>query len=121
MDKLDLNSEENSCVIKYLSNQQIEFRDDVEVDQTMKKMYKDCPLKLSLCYENYCEKGFPDFTNYTPGYKGTLDHILYSDGLATISLGKIPSKEDFKHISGIPNRDYPSDHLPLIAELAFID
>lgn len=68
--------------------------------------------------EDY-EKGFPDFSNYTEGFKGFLDHILVKKGdFEIFGLKRLPSFEDIKGVTkGLPYDEFPSDHLPIGVEL----
>jgi CCR4-NOT transcription complex subunit 6 len=59
------------------------------------------------------------YTNYTADFKGIIDYIFYStDGLAPVKvLGPIPD-DVMDTFDGCPNPHFPSDHLPLFAEMA---
>ena len=60
-----------------------------------------------------------DFTNYTPGFRGVIDHIFYStNALETICLLGGVDKEYMKRVPGFPNYHFPSDHLSLMAEFS---
>lgn len=113
----DLNSMPESYVINYLTNKKLDFG-NTAIDKKMESIYKPNELNLKSSYEDYCAEGYPEFTNYTRGFKEVLDYIFYSEGLETISLGKVPNSQDFKGVIGIPNQFYPSDHLPLITYFA---
>lgn len=80
-------------------------------------------FKLKSCYsEEQLEK--LKYTNYTFEFKGVLDHILHSrDNLRTLGvLGGINEEWMIKNkVIGCPNVHYPSDHLPLLAELELIN
>jgi hypothetical protein len=71
-------------------------------------------LRLKSCYN-----GELPYTNYTADFKGIIDYIFYSvDGLAPIRiLGPVPD-DVMQTFDGCPNPHFPSDHLPLFAELA---
>ncbi|KAG2178773.1 hypothetical protein INT43_001619 [Umbelopsis isabellina] len=58
------------------------------------------------------------FTNYTPTYKGVLDYIFPSTNSFSISgvMGPI-DKEYMNRQVGFPNPHFPSDHIPIMAEL----
>lgn len=60
----------------------------------------------------------PSFTNFTPGFTGTLDYIFFSpsDSIRPISFLELPESEWPEVIGGLPNFNYPSDHLPIGAE-----
>lgn len=116
----DLNSIPGSNVINFMSNKPLDFEKTTENDAEIQNMYEPSQLKMRSSYEEYSPEGFPDFTNYTPRYLRTIDHIFCSEGILTVSLGKVPSTQDFQGLIGIPNEYFPSDHLPLIAEFAII-
>jgi CCR4-NOT transcription complex subunit 6 len=71
-------------------------------------------LKLRSVYN-----GELPYTNYTADFKGIIDYIFYStDGLAPVKvLGPIPD-DVMDTFDGCPNPHFPSDHLPLFAEMA---
>lgn len=72
-------------------------------------------FKLTNCYENYWEEGFPEFTNFTKGFKETIDYMFYGKGFKIIERKKIPTLNQLKNfcVESIPNETYPSDHFPL--------
>ncbi|XP_065209811.1 2',5'-phosphodiesterase 12 [Planococcus citri] len=87
--------------------------------------YENCSendLKLSLhnpiSFESAC--GTPEFTNYTRLFAGCLDYIFYQKDLLTVEqVIPFPAKEDvMKHV-GIPSVVFPSDHIALVADLAW--
>lgn len=67
--------------------------------------------------------GEPEYTNYTPGFTGTLDYIFLSDGssIKPTSLLCLPrgDSEDVK--GGLPNFQHPSDHLPIGADFLVVN
>jgi CCR4-NOT transcription complex subunit 6 len=72
------------------------------------------PFTLKSAYSSLGEL---EFTNYTPGFVGTLDYIWYSTSALTVTgvLGEI-DPEYVKRVPGFPNLHYPSDHIMLQAE-----
>lgn len=77
-------------------------------------------MKFRSSYSKYRKKNqrtmHPSFTNYTANFKGVLDYILYN-GRSDLRLKKIlklPKKKEL-HV-GLPNKIWPSDHLPIISE-----
>eukprot|EP00419_Tripos_fusus_P012655 CAMPEP_0172666488 /NCGR_PEP_ID=MMETSP1074-20121228/7826_1 /TAXON_ID=2916 /ORGANISM="Ceratium fusus, Strain PA161109" /LENGTH=624 /DNA_ID=CAMNT_0013482865 /DNA_START=17 /DNA_END=1891 /DNA_ORIENTATION=+ len=59
------------------------------------------------------------FTNYVHGYKGILDWILTAGSFRVVrSLGDV-TEEDLLPRGGLPNIQYPSDHLSVAADLVF--
>jgi mRNA deadenylase, exonuclease subunit and related nucleases len=61
------------------------------------------------------ERKFPKYTNYNRNFKDVLDHILYTKkAVIPKKLLKIPDEKEIG-TSAVPNRRYPSDHLPIMA------
>jgi CCR4-NOT transcription complex subunit 6 len=80
----------------------------------------DHPFSLRSAYTNLDKT--PDalpFTNYTPSFRGVIDHIWYSTNALenTSLLGKV-DPEYMRTVPGFPNYHFPSDHLSLMAEFA---
>ena len=75
-------------------------------------------LPIPLCSVYASTRGEPPFTNYTPGFTGTLDYILFcpSDHIKPISFLELPASDAADIVGGLPNYSYPSDHLPIGAE-----
>ncbi|KAI5185300.1 CCR4-NOT transcription complex subunit 6 [Nematocida homosporus] len=85
---------------------------------------------LGLAYEPYSSQGYSHqlglqdsysfvnmgFTNFTPGFIGTIDYIWHNDRLQPVcSLGPI-DEEYLSKIVGLPTPHYPSDHLMLVTQ-----
>jgi len=80
----------------------------------------DHPFSLRSAYTNLDKT--PDalpFTNYTPGFRGVIDHIWYSTNALenTSLLGRV-DPEYMQTVPGFPNYHFPSDHLSRMAEFA---
>lgn len=67
--------------------------------------------------QDFC--GEPKFTNYTVAFKGTLDYMFLEQnaGVVIKSLLMPPSEEYLK--PSLPNKNFGSDHLCLVADLEF--
>ncbi|KAG7024715.1 Carbon catabolite repressor protein 4-like 4 [Cucurbita argyrosperma subsp. argyrosperma] len=78
---------------------------------------EELPLPLSSVYATTLGRE-PSFTNFTPGFTGTLDYIFFSpsDSIRPISFLELPESECPEVIGGLPNFSYPSDHLPIGAD-----
>ncbi|KAF1810626.1 glucose-repressible alcohol dehydrogenase transcriptional effector [Eremomyces bilateralis CBS 781.70] len=74
------------------------------------------PLTLKSAYGAVGEL---PFTNYTPDYQGVLDYIWYSSNTVRVKglLGEV-DREYLRKVPGFPDWNFPSDHLPLVAEFA---
>jgi CCR4-NOT transcription complex subunit 6 len=76
----------------------------------------EVPLKLRSLYA--ANGGEPEYTNYTPGFTGTLDYIFLLDGSSVkpTSLLCLPRADSADVEGGLPNFHHPSDHLPIGAD-----
>lgn len=54
----------------------------------------------------------PGATNWTVDFKECIDFI-FTRNISARSVGGLPS---LNHVASLPNKDWPSDHLPLVAE-----
>ncbi|XP_020236213.1 carbon catabolite repressor protein 4 homolog 4 isoform X1 [Cajanus cajan] len=86
----------------------------------MPNCLEESPIPLCSVYAS--TRGEPPFTNYTPGFTGTLDYILFSptDRIKLISFLELPDSDTADIVGGLPNFSYPSDHLPIGAEFEII-
>jgi RNA exonuclease NGL2 len=96
------------------------------VDQLVKK-YQKC--QWTSIYSNYGKIdqdvnqqglfGEPKFSNYCSQFKGLLDY-MFIDSSVTTSIKRIlmPPKEEFMKPS-LPNRNFGSDHLCLVADIEY--
>jgi CCR4-NOT transcription complex subunit 6 len=120
----DLNSTADSSVYELFS------KGSVKPDHKELGTYKygnftkngmEHPFQLRSAYTNLDKT--PDaleFTNYTPGFRGVIDHIWYStNALENTSLLGPVDPEYMKTVPGFPNYHFPSDHLSLMAEFQF--
>ena len=59
----------------------------------------------------------PPHTNYTVGFKGTLDYIFYNEDVLTLlQLLEIPKESQLSKNKAIPSLMFPSDHVRIEAE-----
>lgn len=78
-------------------------------------------VHIPLCSAYASTRGEPHFTNYTPGFTGTLDYILFSpENIKPVSYLELPEPEASDIQGGLPNYYHPSDHLPIGAEFEII-
>lgn len=62
--------------------------------------------------------GYPEYTNFTSGFKGCLDYIFYdTETLEVEEIVPFPTDEQVKQHTALPNIVFPSDHLALISTL----
>jgi len=60
----------------------------------------------------------PEYSNLTPDFEGCLDYIWFSKKqLVVQEVVEIPDREFVG--KGIPNKCFPSDHVPLVAKFSF--
>ncbi|KAG5493956.1 hypothetical protein JKF63_01788 [Porcisia hertigi] len=60
------------------------------------------------------------WTNFTLTFREVIDYILFSeDSLEVLRTVPIPPEADLTENFALPNKRYPSDHIALIADLAF--
>lgn len=63
--------------------------------------------------------GEPQVTSYHRAFQGTVDYIWRSEGLQSVRvLAPIP-KQAMEWTPGFPTKRWGSDHVALVAELAF--
>lgn len=79
-------------------------------------------LELTSCYKNALGSE-PPFTNWTEGFKDTIDYIFVSKPFEVCGVLHLPSASEMgPEPNSLPRansegKGYPSDHLPLMAEL----
>ena len=64
----------------------------------------------------------PKFTNYTVDFQGAIDYMFYTgDSLVTSAVLELPDPSDIlrRNISALPNAEWSSDHIALMAEFRF--
>ncbi|KAK1403011.1 carbon catabolite repressor protein 4-like [Heracleum sosnowskyi] len=81
---------------------------------------EDLPISLNSVYASL--RGEPQFTNYTPGFTGTLDYIFFSpsESIKPISYLDLPEADSSDIKGGLPNYNHPSDHLPIGADFVIV-
>ena len=76
-------------------------------------------LRHPLALVSAC--GYPEFTNYVGGFAGSLDYIWCdSSALASVASMPMPPLESVTAETALPNSEFPSDHLPMVADLRFV-
>ncbi|KAJ7380399.1 mitochondrial mRNA catabolic process [Desmophyllum pertusum] len=75
-------------------------------------------LSISHDLNLFSACGFPPFTNYTGGFKGTLDYIFADKKYLEVeSVVPLPSEEDLSPHLALPSVVMPSDHLALVCDV----
>lgn len=76
-------------------------------------------LRHPLALVSAC--GYPEFTNYVGGFAGSLDYVWCdSSALASVASMPMPPLESVTAETALPNSEFPSDHLPMVADLRFV-
>jgi CCR4-NOT transcription complex subunit 6 len=121
----DFNSLVNSSVYELLSTGQVEVGEDVFGPQANPQNILPQShqlihhLNLISAYSAIAE---PKYTNYTGHFIGVLDYIFYTRNLLRCSSCLDVDDEMLLHKqTALPNQQYPSDHLPLVAEMEFLE
>lgn len=64
--------------------------------------------------------GEPKFTNYTSQFQGTLDYMFIDKDDHSIAVKRILMLPEEEHLKpSLPNKNFGSDHLCLVADLDF--
>lgn len=113
----DFNSNPRTGVVELITTGKVDAShrdwtlcDDKEEHCTTLSLHHDFSL-FSAC-------GFPPFTNYTGGFKGTLDYIFADKRhLEIASVIPLPNEEELSSHLALPSVVMPSDHLALVCDL----
>lgn len=116
----DFNSEPDSGVYEFLSTGHVEknhgdFMDHVYGDYAVKGASHGFKLKSAYSHVNELP-----FTNFTPGFTGTIDYVWYT--APSLGVQGLLGDLDPDYLSttvGFPNCHFPSDHIPLMSVLKF--
>lgn len=115
----DFNSRPNSSVYHFLKNDKIDTSDP-DISKYLVERTKKFILNPVEIPNNVFEKIIQQdklFTCYTEHLFGIFDYIWFND--SDFQLLKFLSgvdKEYLSQIKGLPNEEFPSDHIPLVAE-----
>lgn len=75
-------------------------------------------LSINHDWHLFSACGFPAFTNYTGGFKGTLDYIFGDKRYLEVeSVVPLPSEDDLSSHLALPSVVMPSDHLALVCDV----
>ncbi|CAK9436149.1 uncharacterized protein LODBEIA_P07070 [Lodderomyces beijingensis] len=79
------------------------------------------PIPLKSAYEKLLAANQLRFTSFAPSFADVLDHIFVSDDIEVHSIlgGVDESYISSLPVKGFPNEQFPSDHIPIIAELSY--
>lgn len=113
----DLNSSNDSLVLKFLRGEQI-----ADIDMDLKN-----PMHKYLNHSFYDDIKVPLFDNtcYSCKTKGIFDYIWFHErdfNLKKVLSGvEVKNELDFRKEIGLPNKKHPSDHIPIFVELEIIE
>ena len=122
----DFNSTPDSITYRSILTGKCDNKFNFEIGRTgeypLKPLFKIpsrfSKYKMTSVYKKILKRE-PKYTNYTKGFKDCLDYIFINNKLNVISiLEEIPISH-YKKYDGFPNKDNPSDHIPLMAEIKF--
>ena len=80
------------------------------------------PLRLrSAC-------GDPEWTNFVGGFRGALDYVwcdtssdtAFGAAMVPVAHAPMPPLEAVTRQTALPNDEFPSDHLPMVADVRFV-
>jgi CCR4-NOT transcription complex subunit 6 len=114
----DFNSVPDSGVYEFLSRGEV-GKDHADFMSHVYGTYTSEGLSHRLALKSaYSHVGELDFTNLTPGFSGTIDYIFYTTASVACQglLGGV-DQEFVNRTVGFPSAHFPSDHIPLLAEL----
>lgn len=114
----DFNSTPEFGVYRLMTTQLIDF-EDVDWSSKVDECVKGINFNHNLELDSAC--GCPPYTNFTAGFYGCLDYIFYqSDKLTVKQVIPMPTHEEVTQHVALPSITFPSDHIPLIADLQFV-
>ncbi|XP_042233315.1 2',5'-phosphodiesterase 12-like isoform X2 [Homarus americanus] len=113
----DFNSTPEFEVYRLMTSQFVDF-DDIDWSKKESEHVTGISLSHDLELESAC--GCPPYTNYTTGFYGCLDYIFYQTDKFTVKqVIPMPTHEEVTEHIALPSITFPSDHIPLIADLEF--
>lgn len=129
----DFNSTPDLLVYHYLEGKPIDIEHSTEFQNVDyghvfdgEDCHKNicCLLEITPAYKALLQENSPeklDFTSFSSTLTAVLDHIWFSSGQFQVCkvLGKVDPQYSQK-AQGFPDKQFPSDHIPLVAELAYI-
>lgn len=134
----DFNSTPNSLVFNLLSRGEIDLlaakefshlyygsrlNNEILIDSKFVNPFDLSPAYDALLKDTYHVGHKLKFTSYTQSLTAVLDHIWFSSHNFTVT--RVLSEVDTKYtlnsrVNGFPDAQFPSDHIPLISEIAYM-
>ncbi|CAN8069288.1 unnamed protein product [Agarophyton chilense] len=126
----DLNSEPVSSVYEFLSTGQCSLTKPDMSEEVSETVLTTCRLSHNLHLRSaYSLTGSePAFTNYTHNFVGVLDYIWFgADSVLPVAILEVPDERSLfgkeaetDSEDGIPNAQWSSDHVALVAEFQLV-
>lgn len=120
----DFNSDTPSSCYGLLSTQQVSETSIEDVIHEQKKWMFPAPHDMTNqlpLQSAYSPIGEPKYTNYTGHFVGTLDYMWYTKNhLTCLAVLDVDSEEEVSKETALPNSQYSSDHISLLAEFSWI-
>ena len=76
------------------------------------------PFNFKSAYSNL-NSVEPETTNVTKNFSGTLDYIFFNGDLSVESVSPLLTLNECRTEDGLPNSNWPSDHLMLSSKLGY--
>uniref|UniRef100_A0A7G3AIK4 2',5'-phosphodiesterase 12 n=1 Tax=Lutzomyia longipalpis TaxID=7200 RepID=A0A7G3AIK4_LUTLO len=113
----DFNSSPDCGIYKLMTENYVP-KDFKDYSSHPDQVIKDVELRQPLPMASAC--GCPDFTNFTAGFRECIDYIFYqSNNLSVVQVVPFPSLQELEAHIAIPSVVFPSDHIALVADLAW--
>ena len=78
-------------------------------------------FELSHGFKLVCASGTPAYTNYVSSFKDCLDYIFVdSERLQPIRVVPMPTHDEVIQYTALPNVVFPSDHIALVCDVAWL-
>ncbi|KAG0689937.1 hypothetical protein C6P40_004177 [Pichia californica] len=122
----DFNSNPSSMVYKYMLNGSINRNQEPNFIQDygipFSQSINNCLGNFKSPYTNLYNNGKFTKTTYTPKFKDVIDYIWFADDNKNFKFTKVLGDIDsqyLKNFNGFPNKDFPSDHIPIVSQIEF--
>jgi len=121
----DLNSLVESSVYELLSTERVEQGEDVFGATGDPSGLLPAPHQVAHrlpLLSAYATIGEPKYTNYTGSFVGVLDYIFFTrTHLRCVACLDVDEEALLRQHTALPSPHYPSDHIPLVTTLEFLD
>lgn len=122
----DFNSSPTSMVYRFMSKGLVDKKQEVKFNQDygmkFSHLINNGLGKFKSPYKDLYSKGLFTKTTYTPKFKSVIDYIWFADCNNKYNFTKVLGDVDhsyLEHFKGFPNEDFPSDHIPILAQIEF--